>query len=71
MVKWIVLSLMAIVFLAFGILMLITSYYQNHPITFLALFFSSSLIVLTSLAFLVGMVFQILRPSKPSEPDRE
>ena len=60
-------SLLALFFLAFGVLMLIASYYQDHPVTFLALFFSSSLIVLISLAFLVGMVFQILHRSDPSE----
>ena len=67
MAKRIILSLLALFFLAFGVLMLITSYYQEHPVTFLALFFSSSLIVLTCLAFLVGMVFQIFHRSDPSE----
>ncbi|MEW6266823.1 MAG: hypothetical protein AB1641_27425 [Thermodesulfobacteriota bacterium] len=47
-----------IFFLIFGIFMLLTAYHQNHPTVFLALFFSSSLIILLCLAGLVGLVWR-------------
>ena len=54
-------AVLSVVFLGFGVFMLVTAYYQNHPVVFLALFFSSCLIVLFSLALLVGIFFRFRR----------
>ena len=60
-------TVLAAVFLAFGVFLLITAYYQNHPVVFLALFFSSCLIILLSLVVFVGVFFKFRRPSKVDE----
>lgn len=58
----------AMVFGAFGIFMLVTAYHQNNPIVFLALFFSSSLIILLSAALIVGLIWRFLSPEeKPTD----
>ena len=62
LVRFSFLILATLVFLAFGLVMLWTSYQQDHPIVFLALFFSSNLIVLLSAAGLVGLIWRLVRP---------
>ncbi|MEW5723843.1 MAG: hypothetical protein AB1896_12095 [Thermodesulfobacteriota bacterium] len=69
-VRLIVLLPLALFFLAFGVVMLISSYHQDHPVAFLAMFFSSSLIVLLSLTCLVGLVWRaVTRKGPPEETD--
>ena len=58
-----------LIFLAFGVLMLITSYAQDHPGVFLALFFSSSLIILISLACLAGLAWRFFGPRPQDDQD--
>lgn len=67
--KMILLAPLALLFLSFGIFMLWTAYYQENPIVFLALFFSSSLIVLLSATCLIGLVWRILRPLENEEDE--
>ena len=65
--RYVLLMPLAVLFLAFGVYMLIAAYYQDHPFVFLALFFSSSLIVLLSTAFLVGVIWRIRTMRDPGE----
>lgn len=62
MIKNSILLFFSIIFLIFGSGMLYTAYFQDHPFVFLALFFSSSLIVLLSLTCIVGVIWRIRRP---------
>lgn len=57
--KLLILSPIALVFLIFGVYLLVASFYQDHPATFMALFFSSSLIILISVVCIVGMLFRL------------
>ncbi|MBF0527662.1 MAG: hypothetical protein HQK55_00040 [Deltaproteobacteria bacterium] len=54
----------AVIFLVFGVLMLVTAYYQDHPFVFLALFYSSNFIILLSAAILVGLIWRACYPVK-------
>lgn len=65
MLRTVVLAPLALVFLAFGTFMMVVTYHQDNLIVFLALFFSSSLIVLLSLACLAGIIFRTIRPLGP------
>ncbi len=65
--KLMFLAPLALLFLFFGIFMLWITFYQDNPIVFLALFFSSSLIVLLSATCLVGLVWRILSPQENEE----
>ena len=65
-IRLILLSPFALVFLVLGVYMLVTSFYQDHPGAFMALFFSSSLIILISAVCLVGLFFH-LKPVKEDE----
>ncbi|MBU2548812.1 MAG: hypothetical protein KKB20_10400 [Proteobacteria bacterium] len=68
-------ALLGLVFLGFGLLMMVTAYHQDHPGVFLALFFSSSLIILLSLAVVFGLVWRIAAfedrsgPEPPPDPE--
>lgn len=55
----IVLILAGIFFLLFGIHLLIAAYGLDNPFWFIMTFFSSNLIILISLALLVGFFFRI------------
>ena len=57
-------TVLSVIFLIFGLLMLGAAYYQNHPVVFLALFFSSCLVILFSLVALVGIFFRFRRPAE-------
>ncbi len=59
----------AVLFLAFGVLVLITAFHQSHPFEFLVLFFSSNFIILLSGAMIVGLVWRTFFPGKPQSPD--
>ncbi len=63
--RWFLLGPLALVFLVFGCCMLAVSYHQNHPTVFLALFFSSSLIILLSAAMLIGLACRFFWPLRP------
>ncbi|MFH1135901.1 MAG: hypothetical protein V1816_07425 [Pseudomonadota bacterium] len=54
-------------FLCFGLGMLWIAYYQDNPIVFLALFFSSNLIILLSAACLVGLIWRLFGSTDPGE----
>jgi nitrogen fixation/metabolism regulation signal transduction histidine kinase len=79
MILWwlqqVVLTLVAVFFLAFGIQILVGAYRLNDPFTFIMTFFASNLIILISLTLLIGFVyrawrvFQALRKDGP--PDGE
>jgi len=65
-----VLSLAACLFLAFGLYLMISAYYQTHPTVFLALFFSASLIILLSAALLLGLIWRYFSLKKErNNPD--
>ena len=49
---------LGLLFLAFGLYLLVISYYQEDPFLFLALFFSSSFIVLISGAIVIGLIWR-------------
>ena len=54
-----VLSVIALFFTGFGIEVLILSFAQKDPFSFIMTFFSSNLIILISLALLAGFVYKI------------
>lgn len=58
---------LAFVFLVFGLFMMVTAYYQDHPGVFLALFFSSSLIILISGALIFGLIWRALDLKKEKD----
>ena len=70
-IKILILLPLSVVFLGFGVFMLITSYYQNNPAVFLALFFSSSLITLLSLTCLLGLVWRLVLIIKKTDTETD
>lgn len=65
--RLIALILPAFLFFLFGLWTLFLSFYQIHPTVFLALFFSSNLIILISLALVVGLYFRWKQTSAEAE----
>ena len=66
-VRLIFLAWLAAVFLIFGVFMMVTAYHQDHPGVFMALFFSSSLIILLSATLLLGLIWRIIHPADTKE----
>ncbi|MDY6851097.1 MAG: hypothetical protein SV487_03340 [Thermodesulfobacteriota bacterium] len=66
-VKIPVLISLAFVFLVFGLFMMVTAYYQEQPGVFLALFFSSSFIILISGALIFGLIWGALGSKKEKD----
>lgn len=66
-VKILVLISLAFVFLVFGLFMMVTAYYQDQPSVFLALFFSSSFIILISGALIFGLIWGALDSKKEKD----
>ncbi len=78
-VRFIVFSFLAAFFLEFGIEEMVRAYTVNHPMHFLASFFSASFIILISGTLLFAFIWRmVLRAkgsdeggSKPMPPDQE
>lgn len=58
-IRKIILSLVGLFFLLFGIHLLIAAYQLDNPFWFVMTFFSSNLIILISLALIVGFLWQM------------
>ncbi|MFH1626286.1 MAG: hypothetical protein ABID54_14190 [Pseudomonadota bacterium] len=58
--KYIFLIFVILVFLALGVTLLISSYHMKSAHIFVMLFFSSSLIILISLSFIVGLISRMI-----------
>jgi hypothetical protein len=65
-------TLLSVFFLFFGIELCLASYKLNHPHQFILTFFASNLIILISVAVLIGVVIKIicrLRNGASPSPD--
>ena len=65
-------TLLSVFFLFFGIELCLASYKLNHPHQFILTFFASNLIILISVAVLIGVVTKIiyrLRNGASPSPD--
>jgi len=67
--KYIVLVCISLGFLIFGVRLLISSYTLRDAHTFIMMFFSSSLIILISAAFAVGLVSRIIHKVKSEKKE--
>ena len=71
LLRTIILVPAALVFLVFGTATMLLAYYQDHPAVFLALFFSSSLVILLSIACLVGVIWRAVVPLPPPNDEKQ
>ena len=69
-IRQIVLVLAAVFFAFFGIQVLISAYKVNDPFSFIMIFFASNLIILISLALLVGFCIQIWKVIKNDQDNK-
>jgi hypothetical protein len=58
-ITWILLMALACFFLYFGIEVLVFAFTLKEPVPFILTLFSSNLIILISLALLVGFIFRV------------
>jgi uncharacterized membrane protein len=54
-------------FLLFGIHLLIAAYGLNNPFWFIMTFFASNLIILISVALIIGFIIRLVKPQKEKE----
>jgi len=65
-------TLLSVFFLFFGIELCLASYKLNHPHQFILTFFASNLIILISVAVLIGVVMRIFfRLRKDASPSQQ
>ena len=69
MVKHAILALIGVFCVLFGAQILISAYGLNDPLFFVMTFFSSNLIILIGIVFLVGFICRLAPFSKKSEGD--
>lgn len=58
-IRYLVLIILDCFFLLFGIHLLISAYYLKDPFSFILTFFASNLIILISIALLIGFIYRI------------
>ena len=58
-IRHVILILLGCFFLLFGIHLLIAAYYLKDPFSFVLTFFASNLIILISIALLIGFIYRI------------
>jgi hypothetical protein len=54
-------------FLLFGVQLLISAYQLNNPFWFVMTFFASNLIILISIALVVGFIIRMIKPLEKGE----
>lgn len=69
--KHIALILFGIVFLGFGIHLLVMAYYYNNPFIFIMTFFASNLIILISATLLIVFFLRLKASFKKPDEDLE
>ena len=67
--EYIIFICISIGFLIFGVRLLISSYTLTNAHTFVMMFFSSSLIILISAAFAVGLVSRVIHKVKSEKKE--
>jgi TRAP-type C4-dicarboxylate transport system permease small subunit len=66
-VRQILLIAVGCFFLLFGVHLLISAYQLNNPFWFVMTFFASNLIILISIALVVGFVIRMIKPLEKGE----
>jgi TRAP-type C4-dicarboxylate transport system permease small subunit len=66
-VRQILLIAVGCFFLLFGVHLLISAYELNNPFWFVMTFFASNLIILISVALVIGFVIRLIKPLEKGE----
>jgi TRAP-type C4-dicarboxylate transport system permease small subunit len=66
-VRQILLIAVGCFFLLFGVHLLISAYELNNPFWFVMTFFASNLIILISVALVIGFVIRLIKPLEKRE----